>query len=230
VGVFIGTVVEMIQTLLLATWVAVSAVPTIQAKNVKRPAAEGEDVEPGVPFTQDELRTLPRVCLAQSYINRSLADPIVPEVEREQWKAKMGHDYMHLHHYCWSLMLLARASRSKDARVRNANYKAAISNFDYVISNVSREFPLKPEVYLRKGMTLRLVGDDSGASREFTNAIANKPDYTPAYAALVDLQLDLGNTQDAEKVLDAGLSQVPGSKILAEKKLEMQRRLNESRH
>ncbi len=126
-------------------------------------------------------------------INRSLSNPVLSDAERQQWYTTMGKDFMHVHHYCWALILVGRGNQSVSVSNRLANYKAAIANFDYVIRDVSSTFALKPEVFLRKGMTLRLMGEDAAASKEFVNAIQIKPDYTPAYAALIDLQLDLGN-------------------------------------
>jgi tetratricopeptide (TPR) repeat protein len=192
--------------------------------------ASEEELGPGAPFTQDELRALPRVCLAQNAMDKHLTDSIVPEAERKQWAARMGDGYMHIHHYCYGLMLVSRGNRAQDARLRLACYRAAISNFDYVIRDWSNTFPLKPEAYLRKGMTLRLSGNNVAAVTEFANAIQIKPNYTPAYAALIDLQLDLGNREEAEKMLEAGLAQVPDSAILTKKKADMERHLSEKHH
>lgn len=62
----------------------------------------------GAGFTQEELRDLPRVCLAQNGINRLLDQPVVPEAERRAWAAELGDGYQHLHHYCYGLMSTLR--------------------------------------------------------------------------------------------------------------------------
>lgn len=180
------------------------------------------EISPGSAFRQEEYRTLPGFCFAHNLIDKNLSESILSEPERAQWYTSMGKDFMHIHHYCWAVMHVARGNRAPKAASRMAHYRAAVSDFDYVIRNVDSTFALKPEFHLKKGMTLRLMGDDAGASSEFASAIKLKSDYTPAYSALIDLHLDLGNREEAMKWLDTGLSQAPGSLILTKKKAELE--------
>ena len=177
-----------------------------------RPSAVS--AQDGQSYTQDELRALPRVCLAQRYIHRRLRFPIVPEAERKQWAAKLGASYNHYHHYCVGLIFMRRAAA--DASASDYNYRSAASNFQYVIRNASNQFVLLPEVYLRKGSALRFLGKHGAAATEFLNAIRLKSNYTPAYAALVELHVDLGDLESARDVLETGLRHAPDSKILAQ--------------
>jgi tetratricopeptide (TPR) repeat protein len=119
-------------------------------------------------------------------------------------------------------MQLRRGNVTSDPRNRQAHYRAAIDGFDYVIRNADDAFPLKPEFHLRKGMTLRLIGEDGQAASEFARAIELKPDYTPAYSALIDLHVDLGNPTEATRLIELGLQRAPGSQILARKKAELE--------
>jgi tetratricopeptide (TPR) repeat protein len=80
-----------------------------------------------------------------------------------------------------------------------------------------------PEVNLQKGLALRLLSRHGEAASEFVEALKLKPDYTPAYAALVDLYLDLGDLDNARGILEEGLRHVPDSKILASKRADLQR-------
>lgn len=171
-------------------------------------------------FTQDELRALPRVCLAQKFVNRALDTPIVPEAERAAWAQQMGPAYEAFHHYCWGLIDMRRASSTNSSQQAH-HYRSAVGNFEYVERNADASFPLFPELLLRKGMALRLLGEDSQAARNFTDAIRAKKDYTPAYAALIDLYVDLGDVDGARDVLEQGLRQAPESKILLGKKREL---------
>jgi hypothetical protein len=131
-------------------------------------------------------------------------------------------DFSAFHHYCWALMYLRRASVATTEQDQMHNYQAAVNNFVYVQRHASPQFPLMPEVNLRKGQALRLLGEDGAAAKEFTGAIQLKPDYTPAYAALIDLHLDLHDVQGAEHVLEQGLVHAPQSKILLQKKAELE--------
>lgn len=175
-----------------------------------------------VDFSQDELRALPRVCLAQTYINGQLQFPVVPEEERKQWAMKLGEkDYSSYHHYCWALLYIRRGNANHTPTAKTFDFGEALDNFIYVQKNSSNKFPLLPEVNLQKGLVLRLLGDDAAAAREFMSAIKLKRGYTPAYAALIDVHLDLGNREAAEAALQEGLLQAPNSKILAQKRLEI---------
>jgi tetratricopeptide (TPR) repeat protein len=99
-----------------------------------------------------------------------------------------------------------------------------VANFEFVQIHASLKFPLMPEVNLRKGQTYRLLGQDAVAAKEFTEAIQLKPDYTPAYAALFDFYMDLDDIAEAEAILAKGLVHAPQSKILLQKKLELESR------
>jgi tetratricopeptide (TPR) repeat protein len=178
----------------------------------------------GQEYSEDELRVLPRACLAQKFISEDLRVPVVPEAERKQWAASLGPSYEHYHHFCWGLIDLRRANGSRSPRDRQHNYLRAISNFRYVQNNATRDFPLLPEVFLRKGQALRHVEDEGGAAREFLGAIQLKRNYTPAYAALIDVYLDLQDVDKAEQTLNQGLAVAPDSKILASKKAEIEQR------
>jgi len=175
-------------------------------------------------FTQEELRALPRICHAQKFIDSSLHSRIVPEAERKMWADKLGAPYEAFHHFCWALIYMRRANDPSQSAYEKSNYQNALKNFEYVERNSTPSFVLLPEIYLRKGIALRFLGDEAAAAREFLAAIRTKADYTPAYASLVDLYLDLRDPDAARAILEQGLKQVPNSTILSKKKLEIESR------
>ena len=168
--------------------------------------------------TEEELRSLPRVCLAQVTVNSWLRQPIVPEAERKLWAQRLGEkDYLHFHHFCAGLIDMNRAAAATGEIERAHYYRRALTNFEYVQRNASRAFAMMPEVNLQKGLALRLLGDHAAAAVELREAITLKQDYTPAYAALADLLVDLGDIDSAKELLRHGLSVAPSSKMLATK-------------
>jgi len=132
-------------------------------------------------FSQAELRMLPRLCLAQQFINEELESPTVPDAERAQLAEAFGHSFIHYHHYCWALLYTARAAQPGGDRF---NYHRAVDNLDYVIRNADPGFALLPDVYLQKGKVLERTGDGAAAVAAYRNALRANPDYIPAYAAL----------------------------------------------
>lgn len=187
----------------------------IVAKTTSLASAQGTSGR----FTQEEFRRLPRACLAQGSINKALVEPVVSETERDQWARTMGESYKHYHHYCWGLLDMRRGA----ANVGNNQhyYSSAVDNFQYVIRNSTPDFPLLPEVYLRKGLALRFLARDAESAAEFLSALRIKPDYTPAYAALIELYQDLGDLESARATLETGLRNAPRSKILEQKRAEL---------
>jgi tetratricopeptide (TPR) repeat protein len=146
---------------------------------------------------------------------------MVPEAERQMWAQQLGPTYKAFHHYCWGLIDMRRASATRSS-TQAYHYRSAIGNFEYVQRNADASFPLLPELLLRKGMALRLLNRDSEAATEFTQAIRIKTDYTPAYAALVDLYVDLDDLEGARNILEQGLREAPESQILQNKKSELE--------
>lgn len=166
-------------------------------------------------FSQEELRTLPRVCLAQRFINEGLESPVVPERERRQLSEKLGHSFIHYHHYCWALLYLRRAAKPGGERF---DYKRAVDNLNYVIRHADPSFALLPHVYFRKGNVLERLGDRKAAVMEYQNAVRAKAGFTPASAALVRNYLRLGDLEAARAALKEGLDHDPRSTTLAAKK------------
>jgi tetratricopeptide (TPR) repeat protein len=100
--------------------------------------------------------------------------------------------------------------------------RAAIGEMAYVARHCSVNCSLYPELQSRWGWALAADGQPSEAISHFQLAIRAKPKYIPAYAKLSDLYLDIGQPDEARKVLDEGLKVKPGSKMLQRrlKKLE----------
>lgn len=169
-------------------------------------------------FSQAELKSLPRTCQAQRFIHEQIYNPITAEAERQQLQMVLGEDFTHYHHYCWALLIVRRGNTTDQPNRRYGFYDEAVKNFDYVLRNVKPSFLLLPEVYLQKGLTLQLMSNDAAAAREFLNALRVKPSYTPAYAALIDYYLNLGNVSEARRMLEVGLEHAPSSKLLEEKR------------
>jgi hypothetical protein len=194
-------------------------------------------------FSQEELRTLPRACLAQRFINDELDPPVVPEAERAQWSERVGPSFIHYHHYCWALVLMRRAAAPGGDRY---DYQVAVDNLNYVIQradpscarlpDVDFQFErpidhpdyvtrptelscaLLPDVFLQKGTALELLGNQEAAVSEYQNALCVQADDTPARAALVQVYLDRGELEAARAALAEGLKYDPSSQTLADEK------------
>jgi tetratricopeptide (TPR) repeat protein len=183
--------------------------------------AAGEPAEGGIytDFTQEELRSLPRLCLAQRFINDELETPAVPAAEREALSNKLGHSYLHYHHYCWAMLQMRRAARPEGEAYY---YRNALQNLNYVIERADPDFALLQNVYFKKGKVLERLGERKAAAVEYQNALRVKPAHAAACAALVQIYLDQGDFAAAQAALTEGLKHAPDSKTLAAKKADLE--------
>lgn len=182
----------------------------------------GERAEGGryTDFSQAELRTLPRLCLAQRFVNDDLESPAVPEPERQRVLEKLGPSFIHYHHYCWALLYMRRAARASDKFF----YEQAVDNLNYVIVRAEPTFRPLPGMYFKRGNVLKRLGKRKAAEEEYRNAVRLNPGHTAACAALVQSYLDQGDFEAARAALAQGLKYAPRSKTLAAKKTDLDKR------
>lgn len=137
------------------------------------------------------------------------------------WSGALGPDWMHVHHYCIGMAFLNLHYGVKDKYERGYYLGEAVGSFDYVIRAASSGYVLLPENHFRKGQALLFLRKDAEAAAEFRQAIQLKPDYADPYAALADFMASKGNKQEAMKLVEEGLRQVPKSRGLARRYQEL---------
>jgi tetratricopeptide (TPR) repeat protein len=172
----------------------------------------------------DELERLPAYCSIHPSLDGTgqYASNMAGTPERTRWEEYFGDSFQHMHHYCWALNWLDRAYRSKVEQYRKNYFEFAAGEFAYVIRNAAPGLTLLPEVHVQKGLTLMLLGQTDEAVKDYLTAIQIRPDYVPAYSALCDYYLELGEVDEARKIIEAGLVRVPHSKILNRRLAEME--------
>lgn len=161
----------------------------------------------------NEIALLPPLC----------QDKLVSR-NNESWTATIGPEYLHIHHYCYALNFLNRASRKLgDRPARQSDLSQALDNIDYVIRNSRREFMLLPEILVQKGKVLRELGRIGESVAVYQEAIQIKPDYAAAYTALSEAYQKTGNRDQALQVAEEGLKNAPDSKALSRRVKELKK-------
>lgn len=169
---------------------------------------------PWDPPTDAEIAVLPAYCASRL---KNLPD-------YGHWVQVLGPSFNDVHHYCEALVHLNRYYKSHNTEDRKFFLQNTIGNIDYMFSHALPTQPrnvLLPEMHFTKGKVLIIAGRDFEAAREFLQAIQLKPDYTDPYAALADYYSKVGKKQDALKILEEGLRQVPGTRSLARRYQEL---------
>ena len=177
---------------------------------------QAKDSDPFAP-TAKEVALLPIYCKQKHAAFKTPAGQI-------RWQNTFGEMWQHMHHYCFALNFVNRANQALDnPQKRKFNLQRSITNFDYILNRADKSFVLLPEANLKKGQVLLKQGKMAGAIALFNQAIAVKPDYTPAYASLSDYYKRLDNLEEARKVLEEGLKHKPKSKLLKKKMRKLEK-------
>jgi len=134
--------------------------------------------------------------------------------EKKVWRKKLGHGYLHLHHYCYALNFLNHSHQIDKKKANRDALKAALKEIGYVQRHTSKQFALQPEMTYKKGVIYERLGDYSSAMKEYLKGIAINPRIPAFYAALSDLYKKNGDEGEAKNVLKRGLKYKPKSKML----------------
>jgi tetratricopeptide (TPR) repeat protein len=172
-------------------------------------------------YEQSLMHMLPLYCrYTQDFINRFPGTDRT--VEQERWKSSMGPTFIHMHHYCYGLMNINRATYlSTDTRDKLFNLSNSVLEFDYVIERAPLDFPMLPEILTKKGETLIKLSRPGEAMIELQRAIKIKPTYEPAYATASDYYKETRQFAKAREWLEKGISAAPGAKTLKRRLAEV---------
>lgn len=164
-----------------------------------------------------ELARLPTYCRGTQQIREISRDP----VPIEEYQARYGFSYSHMHHYCWALNSENKANSILDPAQRKSKLFYALGDIDYVLRNASPNFVFLPEVYTGKARILFQLHQDAEAVSALRQALELKPAYWPASLRLSDYHKRQGEIENARKILEKALEHTPNSKILNKRLAEL---------
>ncbi len=155
--------------------------------------------------TGQELKTMPAYCAAKLIKNHP---------KRKYWQQRLGKTFGSVHHYCNALAFYRRAQNAMDNNPRRTNLKFALDDFNYMLQHPSAENPIISDIYFHRGKTYYDNGQYRLAMQDYVNALKYKPDYAMAYLELAKLYAKNNMQEDALKVIEMGLQQIPGNRVL----------------
>jgi hypothetical protein len=171
-------------------------------------------VEAEMFFEPSDLPMLPAYC-KHTLVFRDTVPGGGNPADIERWTTVMGPTFIHMHHYCYGLVVTNRATfSSRNRQERDHNLGVSIEEFDYVIKRAPPGFVLLPEIFTKKGENLIRLGRGPHGILEFLRAIELKPDYWPPYAYISDYYKEIGDLPKAREWLEKGLSASPNTKAL----------------
>lgn len=154
--------------------------------------------------TPTEIAALPPYCTAK-----------ISGSYDQGWRATLGSTYDDIHHYCGALVYLSRYYKSRNTQDKKFFLQEVTNNINYMFTHAKPGAKLLHELHYTQGQALSLAGRDGDAAAEYTQAIQLKPDYADPYAALADFYTRIGKKENALKILEDGLKQIPTSRSLA---------------
>jgi hypothetical protein len=119
------------------------------------------------------------------------------------------------HHYCWAEIARNRFYRAKDKASRDALVQSAIGDMLFVTSKrayLPANWPYLGRMYVSLGDAYLLDEDTSNAAKSYVRALDEDRAYAPAYHALGDLWIKLGNKAKALETVTTALKYVPDDK------------------
>ncbi|MBN2886978.1 MAG: hypothetical protein JXM75_09775 [Chromatiaceae bacterium] len=119
-----------------------------------------------------------------------------------------------IHHYCWALIWTSRGQRARDASQRQAHWREAVSDLDYVLDRSTPGCLLHAELLLQKAELLARLREPIAADLTYRLAIDADPDLDKAYAGLSRLLALEGREAEALAILEQGIAANPESVFL----------------
>ena len=163
--------------------------------------------------SKSEMDSIPEYCPHTMGFNYKQSSP---SPKAPYWIAVMGSNNLWtVHHYCWALINLRRAeNKALSAQVRGGLLNEAIGDIYWTLEHCDRDFVLLPEIYTRLGDAELMCSNTGAAYDAYLRARQLKPDYWPAYSNWAAALIKVGLKNDARKLVQEGLMQVPDSKVL----------------
>lgn len=168
-------------------------------------------------ITPEEIVLLPNYCPYTQGFQYGIKAGMNNHPMAERWHETIGPAFMDLHHYCWALIELQRASKRGAANeIKKGLRLSALGNLWYVINKGHSDLVLLPEIYTWIGRTELQLERPSQAEAAFEKARAIKPDYWPAYFHWGEHLFSNKSLNEARIIVTEGLKHAPSAKPLQE--------------
>ncbi|MDP2028649.1 MAG: hypothetical protein Q8K12_03320 [Thiobacillus sp.] len=190
------------RTIWLAGWLLMAGIPVAQAQ------VEVRSFRPN----ETEMQQLPPYCAVK--FSGKTDSP-----EWKAWRSQLGPNFNDIHHYCAGLNFLNRYYRVPPFE-KGGMLQGAKRNFEYMMG-VPPEFPLRADIFLNHGITMKLMGQPGLAVKDLQQAIAINPKLAKAYLELISLYRNSKQSAQAMDIAVAGLKQIPDSNALQRHYLEL---------
>lgn len=142
-------------------------------------------------------------------------------MEYKRWEGRYGPDFLHTHHLCDAIIAINKIHRVKNAMERNTLMKDAMGNLNYMIQHAKPDFGLMPDVYLYRSRVHNLLDRRGEAVADLRKAIELNPKASASYLLAVGYLENIGQKEDALKLVTEGLRHLPDNQSLRKAYLKL---------
>lgn len=137
-------------------------------------------------FTPAEEALLPAYC----EFTQTWAKTNERQRKYAEYLRRFGNGWKHMHHYCWGLVSLSRATRH-NAQVNKREYhtRKAIDDFDYVLQNAPQDFVMLFQIAYRKARALIVNQQLLEAEKVSKELLQRWPDRADSYGIAAEILL-----------------------------------------
>lgn len=139
----------------------------------------------------------------------------------KSWKASMGPDFIHVHHYCAGLNFVNRARGMASGKAQQGELGSALLNFNYMLAHTQPDFSLRPEILMNRGIALSMMNRMGEAIGDLLKSIEADPNQPRAYLTLADMYDKQRNRAKALGTVTEGLRHNPDTKSLQRRYTEL---------
>lgn len=166
----------------------------------------------GQELTDSEWQMLPEFCRHKAWVSVNHK----PLPGHGEWEATQKDAYLHMHHYCWSLIDYMRSwSPRISALERDKLLIEVVGGIDYVFTNAGiTDFPEAAEMLTLRGKARVRQGKLEDAVLSFQRAVTVDSKYWQAYLNWALLLQQVGRKDQALKVAELGVANAPDATAL----------------
>lgn len=148
--------------------------------------------------------------------------------ENANWEKVIGKDiYDYCHHYVWGLNWINRYKRFRFSSYKNAErdgkfaLQSAINEFNFMRNHLRPNNKLYYSMLMEEAFVYKELGDYAKVVGRYTEIIAKKPKYAPAYVEYAHFLNAIGKKGDAIDILKSGSKNTSGDKIIKDAMIKM---------
>lgn len=163
-----------------------------------------------------EWAAWPEFCRAKyaSSVNARTAgfDASMPQGTVKQWGNALGSGlWPHVHHACGGQIHLMRAKTLPLGASRDQELEKAVSNHMYTLTHASNQNKWYAYISVSLAQVYREMGEPQEALKHVVPMVERYPDYDTIYLVWSLILRDQDKFDEAARVLEKGLTQVPES-------------------